>query len=207
MSTVNVFHPGAPGGDVSTIRQGGRRKRCSCRPQCDRQTLFLPVLQSAYFKMTARETIYSWLQVPLAVELLLSRQRDEKETLFSINNSEPHKYCSSPTYSSFCDRSLLTSTKFLAGQSFLCLPTISESCNCPGMEWMVMLRGPERGWGAVLWCILWCCTITRTILHSKNVILTWDHPSFTLLPNVAVSFSLPAQGERGSQTFGDVLWT
>lgn len=147
--------------------------------------------------MTASKTIYSWLWVPLAVELLLSRQRDEKETPFSINNSEPHKYCSSPTQSSFYGWSLFTGTKIPAAQSLLFLST-AERGNCPRMGWIMTHRGPERSQVVVLW---WYLVILRYNLNHSAVIkchLTWDHPSITLLHNVVVSFSWPAQEERFS---------
>lgn len=120
-------------GENTRTQKSGERERCCCRPQDNKDRLSSsPSLHSAYFKMT-RETSYRGLRVPLAVEHLLSCQRDKTPIPFPSDNSEPHKDCSIATNPSFCCWPSLTDTRFLAARPLLCLCIPDQSArNWPG---------------------------------------------------------------------------
>lgn len=154
--------------------------------------------------MTARETIHSWLQVLLAMECLLPRQGDKKETPFPMNNSEPHKYCSIHTNNRFL-LLVFAHWYWIPGSSvpplFLCavsecLKPAQDGVNCGAQR-------PREGPG--------CCTlmlscdvsiIISIVLHWHNV--SWWSPPDRLTLRF-LSYFLPK--ETGSQILEDALLT
>lgn len=160
--------------------------------------------------MTTKETIYSWLQIPLALELLLSHQKEMKKrppspwtTLSHINIVPSHL------------RQFLLLVfvhwHWNPGSSVppLFLYTDRSPWNSPGMEWTVkhrdLGRAPLLHFDAISWCLR--CNLHRSAVIKCHLSL---RSSESLTQHCLIAwcgcFLLPAwQRERFSDTGRNLL--